>query len=171
MVNNTSPPHAKPRTSKDTWDVLEKIFHDNKRSKTVEPIGELCDLDMGDLTVDSYFRKINSIATRLGNLGSNMSEEDIMTYAINGLSDKYDQARGHSSTRVTSSSPTVLLAPSSSCPYVRTICLTTLNLFVAIFLVATVRMEKGLPTGLAQLTTKGNLGEVSLERSQVRVSP
>ncbi|PWA38594.1 hypothetical protein CTI12_AA579890 [Artemisia annua] len=81
---------AKPRTSKDTWDVLEKIFHDNKRSKTVELMGELRDLDMGDLTVDSYFRKIDSIVTRLGNLGSNISEEDIVTYAINGLSDKYD---------------------------------------------------------------------------------
>nr|GEU53542.1 zinc finger, CCHC-type [Tanacetum cinerariifolium] len=44
---------AKPRTSKDTWDVLEKIFHDNKPSKTVKLMGELCDLDMGDLTVDS----------------------------------------------------------------------------------------------------------------------
>ena len=47
---------AKPRTSKDTWDVLEKIFHDNKRSKTVELMGELRDLDMGDLTVYYYFR-------------------------------------------------------------------------------------------------------------------
>nr|GEU53548.1 zinc finger, CCHC-type [Tanacetum cinerariifolium] len=44
---------ARPGTSKDTWDVLEKIFHDNKPSKTVKLLGELCDLDMGDLTVDS----------------------------------------------------------------------------------------------------------------------
>ncbi|GJT34045.1 ribonuclease H-like domain-containing protein [Tanacetum coccineum] len=128
---------AKPRTSKDTWDVLEKIFHDNKRSKTVKLMGELCDLDMGDLTVDSYFCKIDSIAAQLGNLGSNMSEEDIVQSRMNR------KARGHSSTRITSSSPTVLLAPSSSRPQVRTLGLTTLKLSVAIFLVATVRMEKG----------------------------
>ncbi|GKD37244.1 hybrid signal transduction histidine kinase M [Tanacetum coccineum] len=179
---------AKPRTSKDTWDVLEKIFHDNKRSKTVELMGELRDLDMGDLSVDSYFRKIDSIATRLGNLGSNMSEEDIVTYAINGLSDKYDQvahvilnrdpfhdletarsmvtmaesrmnhkARGHSSTRITSSSPTILLAPSSSRPQVRTLGLITLKLFVTIFLVATVRMEKGVALCMIKVHATHNL--------------
>ena len=82
---------AKPKTAREVWELLEKIFKDNKRSKTVELVGELRSLDIGDLTVDAYFRKIDSLATRLDNLGSNITEEDLVTYAINGLSDKYDQ--------------------------------------------------------------------------------
>ncbi|GJT34822.1 gypsy type transposase [Tanacetum coccineum] len=77
------------------WAVLEKIFTDNKRLKTVELIGELRMLDIGDLTVDAYFRKIDSLALRLDNLGKS------------ALS---------SSSRISSSSPTALVAqPSSAC--------------------------------------------------------
>ncbi|GJY28389.1 hybrid signal transduction histidine kinase M [Tanacetum coccineum] len=72
------------------WAVLEKIFTDNKRLKTVELIGELRMLDIGDLTVDAYFRKIDSLALRLDNLGSNTTEDELVTYAINGLNDKYE---------------------------------------------------------------------------------
>ncbi|GKE42167.1 hybrid signal transduction histidine kinase M, partial [Tanacetum coccineum] len=82
---------SKPTTAKDAWDALEKIFTDNKRSKNVELVGELRTLDIGDQTVDAYFRKINSIATRLSNRGSTITEEDIVLYNIHGLSDKYDQ--------------------------------------------------------------------------------
>ncbi|GKA61511.1 hypothetical protein Tco_0760918 [Tanacetum coccineum] len=42
------------------WAVLEKIFTDNKRSKIVELIG------------------------------SNTTEDELVTYAINGLNDKYE---------------------------------------------------------------------------------
>ncbi|GJY51006.1 ribonuclease H-like domain-containing protein [Tanacetum coccineum] len=82
---------AKPKTSRDAWEILEKIFTDNKRSKIVELVGELRGLDIGDLTVDAYFHKIDAIASRLSNLGSNVTDEDLVTYAINGLSEKYDQ--------------------------------------------------------------------------------
>jgi hypothetical protein len=44
---------------------------------------------MGDLTVDVYFRKIESIVTLLNDLGSTMTDDDVVTYAINGLSEKY----------------------------------------------------------------------------------
>ncbi|GJW91970.1 hypothetical protein Tco_0169523 [Tanacetum coccineum] len=82
---------AKPKILRDAWEILEKIVTDNKRSKTDELVGELRDLDIGDLTVDAYFRKIDPIASRLINLGSNVTDEDLVTYAIHGLSEKYDQ--------------------------------------------------------------------------------
>ena len=44
---------------------------------------------MGDLTADAYFRKIEFIVTLLNDLGSSMSDDDTVTYAINGLSEKY----------------------------------------------------------------------------------
>ncbi|GJZ18084.1 hypothetical protein Tco_0554207 [Tanacetum coccineum] len=44
---------------------------------------------MGDHTSDAYFSKIDSIITLLTDLGSTMDDDDIVTYAINGLSEKY----------------------------------------------------------------------------------
>ncbi|GJT27345.1 hypothetical protein Tco_0907620 [Tanacetum coccineum] len=44
---------------------------------------------MGDKTAMSYFSNIDSIITLLNDLGSDVSQDDVVTYAINGLSDKY----------------------------------------------------------------------------------
>ena len=44
---------------------------------------------MGELSADTYFRKIESIVTLLNYLGPSMSDDDIVTYAINGLSEKF----------------------------------------------------------------------------------
>ncbi|GKC63236.1 hypothetical protein Tco_1095834, partial [Tanacetum coccineum] len=41
------------------------------------------------VTPDAYFSKIDSIITLLTDLGSTMDDDDIVTYAINGLSEKY----------------------------------------------------------------------------------
>ena len=78
-----------PKTTKDAWEHVEKIFLDNKRTRTVALKGELRVIQMGDLTADAYFRKIESIVTLLNDLGSSMSDDDVVTYAINGLSEKY----------------------------------------------------------------------------------
>ncbi|GKC41301.1 ribonuclease H-like domain-containing protein [Tanacetum coccineum] len=61
-----------------------------KNHLEVEWLEETRGLDIGDLTVDAYFRKIDAIASRLSNLGSNVTDEYLVTYAINGLSEKYD---------------------------------------------------------------------------------
>ncbi|GKC53150.1 hypothetical protein Tco_1075895 [Tanacetum coccineum] len=44
---------------------------------------------MEERTAEEYFSKIDSIITLLNDLGSDVSEDDVVTYAINGLSDKY----------------------------------------------------------------------------------
>nr|GFA72140.1 hybrid signal transduction histidine kinase M [Tanacetum cinerariifolium] len=46
-------------------------------------------LHMGDQCADEYFSKIESLFTLVSDLGSDVSEDDVVTYAINGLSDKY----------------------------------------------------------------------------------
>nr|GEX67661.1 hybrid signal transduction histidine kinase M [Tanacetum cinerariifolium] len=80
-----------PKTAKDAWEQVEKIFLDNKRRRTIALKGELRVIQMGDLTADAYFRKIESIVTLLNDLGSSMTDDDVVTYAINGLSEKYAQ--------------------------------------------------------------------------------
>nr|GFA54297.1 hybrid signal transduction histidine kinase M [Tanacetum cinerariifolium] len=78
-----------PTTARDAWERVDKNFQDNKHTRTVALKGELRMLHMGDQSADEYFSKIDSLVTFLSDLGSNVSEDDIVTYAINGLSDKY----------------------------------------------------------------------------------
>nr|GFA48297.1 ribonuclease H-like domain-containing protein [Tanacetum cinerariifolium] len=78
-----------PTTACDAWERVEKLFQDNKRTRTIVLKGELRMLHMGDQSADKYFLKIDSLVTLLSDLGSDVSEDDIVTYAINGLSDKY----------------------------------------------------------------------------------
>ncbi|GJR24575.1 hybrid signal transduction histidine kinase M [Tanacetum coccineum] len=80
---------ANPNTAKAAWDTIETIFQDNKRTRTVALKGELRMIQMEEHTAEEYFSKIDSIITLLNDLGSDVSEEDVVTYAINGLSDKY----------------------------------------------------------------------------------
>ncbi|PWA53985.1 hypothetical protein CTI12_AA438400 [Artemisia annua] len=85
---------ANPKTALDAWTFLENIFLDNKRTKTVALCGELRLLTMGDMTVDAYFAKIESIATLLADLGSPMHDDDLVTYALHGLSDRFAHVAG-----------------------------------------------------------------------------
>ncbi|GKB24651.1 hybrid signal transduction histidine kinase M [Tanacetum coccineum] len=78
-----------PASAKAAWDTIETIFQENKKTRTVALKGELRVIQMGDDTPDAYFSKIDSIITLLTDLGSTMDDDDIVTYAINDLSEKY----------------------------------------------------------------------------------
>ncbi|XP_071740763.1 uncharacterized protein [Rutidosis leptorrhynchoides] len=84
--------NTQPKTSKEAWEFLKKLFQDNKRSKTVELTAELRSLIIGDQTAEAYFRKIDSITSMLRNLGSKLEEDELVTYAINGLNDRFPHA-------------------------------------------------------------------------------
>ncbi|GJZ50194.1 hypothetical protein Tco_0604384 [Tanacetum coccineum] len=71
----------------------------------VELVGELRSLDIEDLTVDADFHKIDSLASRLENLASNTTEDELVTYAINGLSNKCDHVAHLILNRVPFSNP------------------------------------------------------------------
>ncbi|GKA39581.1 hybrid signal transduction histidine kinase M [Tanacetum coccineum] len=79
-----------PKTAKEAWDILAEIFSDNKRSRSTALKFELCSLRLGDLSIDAYFRKIESIATILASIGSPISTDDIVNIALDGLPEKYD---------------------------------------------------------------------------------
>nr|GFB91388.1 hybrid signal transduction histidine kinase M [Tanacetum cinerariifolium] len=78
-----------PTTALDAWEWVEKLFQYNKRTSTVALKGELRMLHIGDQSADEYFSKIDSLVTLLSDLGLDVSEDEVVTYAINGLSNKY----------------------------------------------------------------------------------
>ncbi|GKA77567.1 hybrid signal transduction histidine kinase M [Tanacetum coccineum] len=78
-----------PQTAKKACDLTVLIFNDNKRTRSIALKENLRSLKLGDLSIDAYFHKIESIATILTSLGSPISNDDVVTIALEGLPDKY----------------------------------------------------------------------------------
>ncbi|GJX70161.1 ribonuclease H-like domain-containing protein [Tanacetum coccineum] len=83
-----------PQTAKQAWDLIAKIFNDNMRTRSIALKAELRSLKLGDLSIDAYFRKPESISTILTSLGSPINNDDVVTIALEGLPDKYDNVSG-----------------------------------------------------------------------------
>ncbi|GKB99360.1 ribonuclease H-like domain-containing protein [Tanacetum coccineum] len=80
--DTTTPPP--PPT--DEWLTVDSIIQSWILSTISESLLEPTAKDIWDT-----LERIDSVASRLDNLGSNTTEDDLVMYAINGLSDKYDQ--------------------------------------------------------------------------------
>ncbi|GJY05789.1 hybrid signal transduction histidine kinase M [Tanacetum coccineum] len=81
-----------PQTAREAWDHLKKIVHDNKRTRSIALKAKLRSLKLGDLTIDAYFQKIESIDIMLTSLGLPISNDDIVTIALKGFLNKYVNA-------------------------------------------------------------------------------
>ncbi|GJW88092.1 hypothetical protein Tco_0163432 [Tanacetum coccineum] len=71
-------------TAKDMWMSLKNIFHDNKDARALELHEELRSLDLGNLTIAEYFKKIKVTADLLSNIDAAVDEKTLVMYAING---------------------------------------------------------------------------------------
>ena len=76
-------------TAASVWKTIEDLFHENKETKAMELDDELRSLTIGDSSIIDYCNKIESISDLLTNIGSPVSERNLVIYAINGLSQKY----------------------------------------------------------------------------------
>ncbi|GJY19387.1 ribonuclease H-like domain-containing protein [Tanacetum coccineum] len=79
-----------PTTAKDAWTYIEAIFQDNKRPRAMALKAELRNLKLGDLSIDGYFQKIESIVSVLNGLGSPLSNDDVVTFTLEGLPSTYE---------------------------------------------------------------------------------
>ncbi|GJT94426.1 hybrid signal transduction histidine kinase M [Tanacetum coccineum] len=78
-----------PGNAKALWDHLKNLFHDNKDARAINLDNELCSIKIGNMTVNEYCTKIQAMANRLKNLDSEVSEKNIMMFAVNGLDSRF----------------------------------------------------------------------------------
>ncbi|GKD76194.1 hybrid signal transduction histidine kinase M [Tanacetum coccineum] len=71
--------------AKALWDHLKDLFHDNKDAQAINLDNELRSIKIGKMTVNEYCTKIKSMANRLKNLDYQISEKNLVIYAVNGL--------------------------------------------------------------------------------------
>nr|GEU33455.1 hybrid signal transduction histidine kinase M [Tanacetum cinerariifolium] len=79
-----------PTTAKNAWTYITGIFQDNKRPRAMALKAELRNLKPGDLSIDGYFQKIESIVSVLNGIGSPLSNDDVVTFALEGLPSTYE---------------------------------------------------------------------------------
>nr|GEV14366.1 ribonuclease H-like domain-containing protein [Tanacetum cinerariifolium] len=83
------------KSAKEAWSLIFDIVKDNKRSRTNTLKAELRSIKLGDQSMESYFQKIDSIVNILTSLDTRFNEEDVVHYALEGLSDTYNQVYGY----------------------------------------------------------------------------
>ncbi|GJS64938.1 ribonuclease H-like domain-containing protein [Tanacetum coccineum] len=84
----------KNKNASEVWKMLKDVFHDNKNARAMQLDNDLRNIELGNLTITEYFHKINRLADLLDNIDAPVDEKNLVTYAINGLGDKYEQVAG-----------------------------------------------------------------------------
>ncbi|GJU45269.1 hybrid signal transduction histidine kinase M [Tanacetum coccineum] len=74
-----------PSNAKALWDHLKNLFHDNKDVKAINLENELRSIKIEKMTVKEYCTKIQAMANRLKNLDYEVSEKNMVIFAVNGL--------------------------------------------------------------------------------------
>ncbi|GJX07800.1 ribonuclease H-like domain-containing protein [Tanacetum coccineum] len=87
--------NARPKFAKEAWDFIGNLVKDNKRSRTSALKTELRSIKLGDLSMEAYFQKIESLMTILASLDSPVSDDDVVHYVLAGLPEKYNQVCGY----------------------------------------------------------------------------
>nr|GEW93310.1 hybrid signal transduction histidine kinase M [Tanacetum cinerariifolium] len=75
--------------AKDLWDHLQGLFHDNTDARAISLDNELLSITIRKMSINEYFTKFKSMTDRLKNLGSSVSENNLVTYAANGLDSRF----------------------------------------------------------------------------------
>nr|GEX42380.1 ribonuclease H-like domain-containing protein [Tanacetum cinerariifolium] len=102
------------------WDHLKDIFNDNKYARAIKLDNEIRSFKICKMSVNEYCTKIKSMESRLKNLDCEVSEKNLVIYAVNGLDSRFAtlvkiiRHREPLLPLKPSSSATILLASSSS---------------------------------------------------------
>nr|GEW79908.1 hypothetical protein [Tanacetum cinerariifolium] len=71
--------------AKSLWDHLKNLFHDNKDARAINLDNELRFIKIRKMTVNEYYTKIQAMTNRLKNLDCEVSEKNMVIFAVNGL--------------------------------------------------------------------------------------
>nr|GEV95249.1 hybrid signal transduction histidine kinase M [Tanacetum cinerariifolium] len=102
-----------PGNAKALWDYLKDIFHDKKYARAINLDNEIRSFKINKMSVNEYCTKIKSMTSWLKNLDCEVSEKNLVIYAVNESSFT-NETDASTMLESSSSSPTILLASSSS---------------------------------------------------------
>ncbi|GJY05490.1 hypothetical protein Tco_0371430 [Tanacetum coccineum] len=78
-----------PGNPKALWDHIKNLFHDNKDSRAINLDNELRSIKIRKMTVNEYCTKIQALTNRLKNLDCEVSEKNMVIFAVNGLDSRF----------------------------------------------------------------------------------
>ncbi|GKA22576.1 hybrid signal transduction histidine kinase M [Tanacetum coccineum] len=79
-----------PGNAKALWDHLKNLFHDNKDARAINLENELRSINIGKMTVNEYCTKIQAMANRLKNLDCDVSEKNMVIFAVDDLDSHFE---------------------------------------------------------------------------------
>ncbi|GJX04915.1 ribonuclease H-like domain-containing protein [Tanacetum coccineum] len=104
---------ARPTFAKAAWKILTDIVKDNKWSRTSALKTELRSIQLGTLSMEAYFQKIESLVTILTSLDCVVNDEDVTARSLL-IAEEMRLKSKELASPVDSSSPMVLMAQSGT---------------------------------------------------------
>lgn len=87
-------------SSQEEWEALEKHYSSSSRTNIINLKSDLQSISKkADESIDSYIKRIKEIKDKLANVSSVVNNEDLLIYALNGLSVEYNTFRTSMRTR------------------------------------------------------------------------
>jgi hypothetical protein len=77
-------------TSKEAWDILQRMFFSATRARMVQIRVELATSKKRDLSAADFFRRIKGLANELAAAGAALRDDEIIAYLLAGLGSDYD---------------------------------------------------------------------------------
>ena len=75
-------------TSKEAWDMLERLYSTNTKARKIQLKNELNNMKKSNLSVNDYVLKIKEVADALGSIGATPKDDDVVFAVLNGLNDE-----------------------------------------------------------------------------------
>ncbi|XP_023747004.1 uncharacterized protein LOC111895134 [Lactuca sativa] len=82
--------HSKQANAIQIWLNIHSIFHDDQEATAIQYETELRNIQMGELNVHAYCDKVKKLADLLEGIGEKVKHRNLIPYALNGLSPKFE---------------------------------------------------------------------------------
>ncbi|XP_020196271.1 uncharacterized protein [Aegilops tauschii subsp. strangulata] len=80
-------------TTRQVWDSIAILFHDNKKSHALAHDAEFHNTPQGDKSIHDYCAKLKSLADALSDVGQNISDETLVLTVLRGLNEQFNHLR------------------------------------------------------------------------------
>lgn len=77
-------------TSKEAWDILQRMFSSSTKARTVQIRVELATTNKHGLSAADYFRKIKNLAIEMAPADAPLRDDEVIAYLLAGLGADYD---------------------------------------------------------------------------------
>lgn len=92
-------------TTREVWQALERMFPSGSRVRIMQLRHQLANVRKNNMEAAEYFHKVKNLADTLATIGQPLSDDEIVTYVLDGLDNDYESLVTSLTTRIEQVTP------------------------------------------------------------------